>query len=670
MKKLLALVVVLNLSASAAELFVSPDGNDSHSGIKEEPFRTLLQARAEARRLRRKMDGPMTVTINAGTYRLLNTFELDARDSNTVYRAAENQEVRITGGIKVSVTDLEPATDKEVLDVLPEGVRDKVLKLALPGEGPGDTNEWPLRFRGYAGWPGIYAAGKPLRLARWPNTGYARIAAVLDRGSRPRIDEKPDRGGRFRYEEDNPARWSLDPPVYLGGYWCFKWYDEFIRIKSIDGEKKEIQMAAPHHYGLGGPSKGLYYSINLLEELDQPGEYVYDGAQNVLYMLLPEDAGNVLNVSLLNEPLIRVKETENLSFNGIVFENGRDTGIVISNCESVSLSDCTIRQISGIGVEINGGRDCGVDGSRLKMIGKTGVSLSGGDRKTLTPSRHFVTNCRISHFARLVQTYSPAVNLKGVGQIVSNNHLHDAPHCAILFEGNDHRITFNQIERVCLDTSDAGAIYCGRDWTLGGTRIHGNFLHGLGKAAHHRNWAVYLDDMASGIEVSRNVVMDTDAGFLIGGGRSNVIKDNLLNNCPTSSVVFDARATGWAGGHVEYPDGTLWLRLNALPFKSGIWRERFPYLKSIEDDAYAEPRRNTITGNTLFGTPPMRLDKLVTDHGTVGGNTNSASIASIRLEGNKLVISDKNLKAYEAMTIGPLKVDKTHNTSMRETPDG
>lgn len=655
MKKILALIMILSVSAQAAEFHVSPDGNDSNVGTKEKPFRTLAKARNEIRKLRIEPPATRTVVLGGGAYRFAETFELDERDSNTIYRAAKGQDVRITGGVEVSVKNLKSVSDKRTLDLLPKDVRSKVVMFVLPGKSPGDSSKWPVRFRGYAGWPEIYVAGEALRLARWPNAGYAQISKVLDRGSRPRHNEKPDRGGRFVFKEENPGKWRVDQPVYLGGYWCFQWYDEFIRVKSIDIEEKQIQMAAPHQYGLGGPSKGLYFAINLLEELDQPGEYVYDGNRNAVYVLLPAEAKNVLHVSMLNKPLVRIKNAKNLSFNGVTFENGCDKGIEISECESVLLSKCTIRQISGTGVDINGGKKCGLDRSRLKTIGKTAVSLNGGDRKTLTPSKHFVTNCRISHFARLVQTYCPAVNLKGVGQIVSNNHLHDAPHCAILFGGNDHQITFNHIERVCLDTSDAGAIYCGRDWTLGGNRIHGNFIHNLGKAAHHQNWSIYLDDMASGIEVSKNVVIDTDAGFLIGGGRSNVITDNLIRNCSKNSIVFDARATGWAGGHVKKPNGTLWVRLNAMPFKSVIWRKRFPYLAKIEGDAHEQPRRNTVTGNLLFRTPAMRLDKRVTEHGTVMGNFNSQSPPTIQLEDGKLTVSDVNLKAYESMTIGPSK---------------
>jgi hypothetical protein len=631
------------------ELYVSPQGKDSNSGTKAKPFATLEAARDAGRAAKK----PVTIILRGGSYVRTKTFELDGRDSGVVYKAADGEVVRISGGFNVSVKELKPVTNKAVVGRLPKHVVGKVVGLALHGETKGGSENWPLRFRGYAGWPEVYAGGKALRLARWPNEGYVKIARVLDKGSQPRNNEKPDRGGRFIFNEDNPGRWDTDKPIYLGGYWCFKWYDEFVRVKSIDLVKKEIQMAAPHNYGLGGPSKGLYFAINLLEELDQPGEYVYDGDRNKLYIYLPENWADVLNVSRLNKPLLSIKNARDMSFSGIIFENGCDKGIEISGCESVRLVKCTVRQISGTGVDIQGGKECGVDKCHVHTIGKTAVSLSGGDRETLTPSMHFVTSCQINNFARLVHTYCPAVKLNGVGQIVSNNYMYDAPHCAILFGGNDHQMTFNHIERVCLDTSDAGAIYCGRDWTLGGNCIHGNYIHHLGESVHHQNWAIYLDDMASGIEVSKNVVVDTDAGFLIGGGRSNIITDNLIANCRKESLVFDARATGWAGFHTKKPDGTLWERLNAVDYNTGIWNERFAYLAKIEEDAYKEPRRNVITGNWLFNVPAMRLNGLVTKYGTVKDNVVEKTLGNIELKDGRLNISNKKLKTYESLIIGP-----------------
>lgn len=602
------------------KIYVSPNGDDSGPGTNEKPFLTLDRARDELRNRKRSIDEPGVVILEAGAYTLSGTFELDGRDSNVEFRAAEGAEVRVTGGLEVPLDQLTPVTDKAVLDRLPESTRGDVVKLSLPGKGPGDSSTWPMRFRGYADWPEVYANGNPLRLARWPNKGYAKIEEVLDPGSRPRLEEEPDKGGRFTYAEERPAAWRHDQPIYLGGYWCNKWYDEYIRVQSIDTERKEIQMAAPHHYGIGGRSEGLFFAINLLEELNQPGEYVFDGTRNELYLLLPENAKDSIQVAIQKEPLVRVDRGTDLRFKGMTFENGCGNAIEIGNCDSVVFSNCHLRQISGTGVTIDGGKACGVEHSRLEIIGKAGVTLQGGDRLTLTPSGHFVTQCHISHFARLVQTYCPAVEMKGVGQVCRSNYVHDAPHTAILFHGNDHEIELNHIERVCQDTSDAGAIYVGRSWRLGGNRIVGNFIRELGHAAHDRNWGIYLDDFASGLEVSRNVIMDTDSGILVGGGRYNVVTDNVLINCPNQSIYVDGRGMNWGKESIHKRDGTMWKRLYEVPLDSGVWHERFPYLAEVEHDGFAEPRHNTVTGNMLNHSRPMRMHHLVLTHGTVEKN--------------------------------------------------
>ena len=55
----------------------------------------------------------------------------------------------------------------------------------------------------------------------------------------------------------------------------------------------------------------------------------------------------------------------------------------------------------------------------------------------------------------------------------------------------------------------------------------------------------------------------------------------------------------------------------------------------------------------------MRVNTHVAQHGTVKDNLSSPSIVTIELEEGKLMISDKNLKMYESMTIGPMKTDRT-----------
>jgi len=338
--------------------------------------------------------------------------------------------------------------------------------------------------------------------------------------------------------------------------------------------------------------------------------------------LLPESGGNetVLDISFVTDEMFNFEESANIKFDGITFCNHSDNVFNIKNSSNVIVQNCTFKNISRTAVNIEGGEACGLDNCHLFNLGESGVVMDGGIRETIKSSEHFAINCHVHHFARHQKTYCPAFHLKGVGQKVVSNYIHDAPHNAILFWGNDHLIEKNRIERVCLNTSDAGAIYTGRDWTFGGTVIRQNYISKLGAASHHHNWGIYLDDMVAGIEVSENIIADSPSGILVGGGRSNIIKDNLIINAPLASIIFDARATGWAKYHVQGKSSTMFERLYAVPYKESPWKDRFPYLLEIENDKPAEPRNNIISGNLYFNSAKSKLHRLVKTKGDVKGN--------------------------------------------------
>ena len=648
-------MIMIQSSVFSTEIFVSTKGNDDNPGTKGKPVASIIKARELARKSEEGIK--VTVYIESGYYHLTETFELDERDSNTNYIGLGI--AVLSGGYTINLHDLQKVSDKKILQQLPEKSQGLIRVLKIKSNVKESSKKMPLRFRGYAGWPECFMGDKPLWLARWPNKGYVKIKKVLDSGSKPRNKEKPDRGGRFKYSEDNPNSWRGDKPIYLGGYWCYKWYDEFIKVKSIDKKNKIFNMEAPHVYGIGGPSGGLYYAINLLEELDVPGEYVFDKNTGLLFIYPLQNTKLPLSVSVLNKPLLKISNAKNIVIKNLNFENCLSNAIQIKDSNEVLLKKCVVRKISGSGVSISGGTNCGVESSVLKNIGKTGVVLSGGNRVQLKSSKHFVVHCKISHFARLVKTYCPAIQLRGTGQIAKNNYLHSAPHCAILFSGNDHEISFNHIEKVCLDTSDAGAIYCGRDWTLAGNRIHGNYIHNLGSAVHHNNWAVYLDDMASGIEVSNNIVSGLNSGMLIGGGRSNKLVDNLFIDCKKLSIRFDARGVGWAKrvDWLKNSNGSIWKKLKETPYQEGVWKKRFPYLDEILGDVPQEPRRNVILGNLSFNSPGLTLDPLVVKYGEVKGNITHDKKLVFQFNKNSLIFSEEKLKPFSLLKIGPKALD-------------
>jgi hypothetical protein len=195
--------------------------------------------------------------------------------------------------------------------------------------------------------------------------------------------------------------------------------------------------------------------------------------------------------------------------------------------------------------------------------------------------------------------------------------MHDAPHSAIIFSGNDHVIEGNEFYRTISRTGDGGVVYTGRDWTARGTEIRHNFFHdniGQGK------WepAIYLDDLASGIKATGNWIERCHWGFLVGGGRDNTIRGNRIEACKLA-FHLDARGLGWAASSKP----TMMERLNAVPYKSEIWRAKYPTLASILENNPMSPMGNVIYGNLLkhSGRPDQDIEKQFIDTATFDRNS-------------------------------------------------
>ncbi|MCR4412680.1 MAG: hypothetical protein NUV77_09675, partial [Thermoguttaceae bacterium] len=302
----------------ATTCYVSTAGNDAWSGRLPEPnadktdgpFASLGRARDEMRKV--GPGSPRRVIIRRGVYRVEETFTLGKEDSGTeshpaVWQAAPGEEVRLVGGLALTAQAFRPVTDAAVLGRLEEAARGKVFQVDLAPLGVKMPKAFPGRFRGPLPLPELFFNDQRMTPARWPNEGWATIAKIVEAGSEPRGGDSSGRPGVFEYAGDRPARWNADRGVWLHGYWCFDWYDEVIRVKSIEPKNRRIAFAEPHLYGLrqGNPSPRRFRAIHLLEELDQPGEYYVDLADGRLYFWPPAElAGARVVVGTLDGPVV------------------------------------------------------------------------------------------------------------------------------------------------------------------------------------------------------------------------------------------------------------------------------------------------------------------------------------------------------------------------------
>lgn len=333
------------------------------------------------------------------------------------------------------------------------------------------------------------------------------------------------------------------------------------------------------------------------------------------------------------------------------------------------------------------GRGVSLHGNTISQTGAGGIVVGGGSRVDLASAGNSVVANRIHHFSRTWLTYRPAVWVDGVGVVVARNHLHSAPHAAIILAGNEHIVELNDISHVCAETRDVGAIYMGRDWTQRGHTIRFNYVHHItgvvpsisyhstggahadeddpdeeeadpmilavtaapdapsaSQLVHlrgllrrnpsneldsgmsstlsqanvssangaaslvdelsyhvhvgHDSNAIYLDDMASGVDIFGNVVVSVERGVLVGGGRDNRLMHNIFMDTAMAALV-DQRGAVRMSYHAS-PEGVLQRRLRAAPYQSAVWAARYPALQTLLAEDPGLPRNNTVMRNLLL----------------------------------------------------------------------
>jgi len=530
-------------------LHISPNGHDTNPGTPDAPLATPAAARDRLRALRRSgqlpADGAI-VELHAGCYRLDEPLALIAEDGGTadapmVYRAAEGESVRLLGGHRLDPAAFTPVSDSAILARLAPEARTQVRQCDLRRQGVTDFGAFVSRGFSRKTAPAhleLFFNNEPMTVAQWPDAGaFTHITGF----TKPIRDEwgaeTGDLTGGFTYAGDRPRRWAPSGDIWVHGYWAYDWANSYEHVRHLDPEKGVVETDGGLYYFR---KNQRFYFLNVLEELDQPGEYYVDRASGILYFWPPASLdGAELLISGLEQPLITLDAASHVRIEGLTIEAGRACGIAVTDGEEVAVTGCTLRNFGTWAVTVKGGRRHVVSGCDITGTGDGGIQLSGGDRATLEPCDHAVLNCHIHHYARWSRCYVAAIGASGVGMRFAHNLIHDAPHNAILFGGNEFLIENNEIYRVCLETGDAGAIYTGRDYTFRGNVIRRNFIHHMGGVGMG-SIGIYMDDCVSGTRIEENVLWRCQHAIQLGSGRDFRVENNILVECPVA-ILADAR---------------------------------------------------------------------------------------------------------------------------------
>jgi hypothetical protein len=647
----LPLTVAAATQAQTA-LYVTPDGNDAQPGTKDAPLATLAGARDRIRTL--KPATPVTVEFAPGTYRFANAAEFAEQDSGRngaaiTYRAAEGAEVRLTGGFQVSAWA--PVTDPDIRNRLAENARDKIRVADLTAQGITDLGK--LSVRGFAmGSPPaeaeLFYNDKPMTLARWPNEGF--------RGIEKRTDLQ-----HVVLDTDRLKRWTDEPDPWIFAYWHHDWAEIYEPIVGIDPETHTIERSkdVKPRYGITA-GRARWYALNLLSELDTPGEYYIDRTAGKAYFWPPEDGGRT-TVSVA-DGIIRGENLSHVTFRGFTIEACRSSAVALSGGTQSQVVGCTIRNTGHRAVVVSGGTRHTVYGCDVYYCGEGGISMSGGDRPTLTPAGHNAENNHVHHYSRRARTYKTGITVAGVGNRMAHNLVHHGPHMALSAPGNNHVVEYNDIHNAVYESGDAGAFYVGRDWTQRGNILRYNYWHEIVGATGHGGMTIYLDDQHSGYTIFGNVFEHCSRAVFIGGGDDNTVVNNVFVKCWKAAHV-DNRGMGWQKKATDAPNGTLRTRLRAMPYKNDLWSREYPNLVNILEDDPNIPKRNVFRSNVSAGGLWDDIHKGTRKYQTVEDNLvfdNQPDWITLVKDdrGNLVDIRFKDPQAVKAIGFEPIPVEK------------
>ncbi len=582
-------------------------------GSQEKPFATLEAARDFLRTLPKTESHEVVVE---GTFTIDQSFELTQEDSGTKEFPILwiGKGARLRGAQEIDPNLFQPVTDETLLERMDANSRGKILALDLnslgiaPLDPPAERMSFPLPV------PELFVGDKRMTIAQWPNGDWEweTIQEYVAPKMNMETGEKPADPTRFVYDdpkgENRPTRWSKAPEIYLHGFWQFDWLCEVMKVDRILPEQKEIDLVLQHSAAMGyiNPAPRRWKVVNLLEELDRPGEYCYDQKENRLFFWFPAEAATEpILLDTKDRNLLKMENVSDVTFRGFTFSESYTIAVRSEFCTRITFDHCVVCNIRQSAFWLGKGVENTVSRSLIEETGTGGVFLSGGNRQTLTPCHSKVENCVIHRFAVYQPCYAMAVYLWGVGMEAAHNEIYDSPHMAIGMGTNNSIFEYNIVHDICWGCDDCGALYKGQDPTLRGNHYRYNFWYDIGCERGHGNTAIYFDDGDCGERVYGNIFlragdpgMKGEFGAIFShGGNQHYAWNNIFIDCKKSigSAPWDDErwkkaVQNWTPGLTEFVD------IRVFPYI-----EQYPELANFLEAPPEAQRRSYAARNLIIG---------------------------------------------------------------------
>ena len=555
---------------------VSPSGDDAAEGSQVRPWRTPEAAATCVQAYMQAHPGQaVRLEFAAGTYRIREALVFEGLTASLTLSGPE----AVFSG-EMPVSGWTPVTDADVLRRMPAAAAGKVLQADLRACGISDFGTVADRKDRID----LYAGGRRQTLARWPDSGFTQAGKAVGATALPDtwIHVPGTQEGILEYLDPRIGTWMKEKDPILFGYWYWDWADKYHRLRAVDPARRTFTLDEPwSHYGYRDSCR--FYGLNLLCELDAPGEYYIDRDRGMIYWIAPEGSGtDGTVVSVFNGPaMIVAKACKGLSIRGLSFEGGRGGAVQVTGGTDNAVFDCRFSRFGDTPLRFTGGRGHWVDGCLLTELGCGGISMAGGDRRTLERADFKVTNTIVDRFSLFKRTYEPAVYFHGVGLLVSHNRFSHSSSSALRLEGNEIAVEYNQCFNLVEESDDQGGFDTYMDYTYRGIVLRYNHWRDITGGMYAGAAGIRFDDIISGQTVYANVFERCGGGHFggvqINGGRDNRIFNNLFFDCPWAVSGTAFRDERWFN---LLSDEFAATRLAELDGLGPVYAERYPLLKA------------------------------------------------------------------------------------------
>ena len=517
----------------AQTFYVAPNGNDDAAGTEAAPFATLEKARDAAR----TVSEPTKIVLRGGTYWLPQTFTLTPEDSNTEYRAYENEMSIISGGRPITGwKEVSPGRWETTIAEVAEG-------------------KWYFEQ--------LFVNDQRRFRPTFPTNGYYTVFRAIQPAER---ETSPD---RFFFG-DAPFRsdWKNLNDVEVQTFHL--WTMDHLRVKEIDDTRKRVVFTAgTHSWDQAQLKRGTPYRIvNVYEALTEPGQWYLDRKTGVLtYLAKPGEnlnkatviAPKLTRLVSINGDLQNDKFVENVTFYGLTFahtawnmpQEGKgfpqaavylDGAITTTAVKRVQILESVVRHTGNYAIDFGEASTyCTVQTCAMFDLGGGGVKIGTTNWGGENDEKHWAAHCNvraniIAHCGRLhPESIGVWIGNSPYNQIYYND-IYDFYYSTVSVGWNwgprfspahHNTIKGNHLHQIGQGVlNDMAGIY-----TLGhspGTVLSHNEIHGVNRM-DYGGWGLYYDESSRDIVAENNLVYDTeDAGFHQHYGTDNIVRKNIF----------------------------------------------------------------------------------------------------------------------------------------------